>query len=213
MTGCADRYEEGFMEFLRAEIERQYAKHPTGCGGSFGEILCYEIHSADAPSGQGLTFVEIAAKWGISVSLLGELIADHCRRMEPVPRVNFTGQTAKAREREWKTTGEAMSDRCEFVPCWRHSLYRTEPAHTQSNEPDIKPAETKPDNGVVELLRALLIRAESGEVLALAGVAQLTGGEFAEFTSPSARKTPVIFLGYLRSLEMRLEKEIEVRDV
>jgi hypothetical protein len=30
----------------------------------------------------GLTFKELAEKWGISVSFLGKLIADHCRRLE-----------------------------------------------------------------------------------------------------------------------------------
>jgi len=30
----------------------------------------------------GLTFKELAQKWGISVTFLGELIADHCRKLE-----------------------------------------------------------------------------------------------------------------------------------
>jgi hypothetical protein len=30
----------------------------------------------------GLTFKELARKWGISVTFLGELIADHCDRLE-----------------------------------------------------------------------------------------------------------------------------------
>jgi hypothetical protein len=30
----------------------------------------------------GLTFKELAEKWGISVSFLGKLIADHCRKLE-----------------------------------------------------------------------------------------------------------------------------------
>lgn len=30
----------------------------------------------------GLTFKELAHKWGISVTFLGELIADHCKKLE-----------------------------------------------------------------------------------------------------------------------------------
>jgi len=74
-------------------VEKRYQKHPTGCGGSFGEILCYELHTQPINprmrqktfSGgydTGLTFKEIAQKWGISVTFLGELIADHCRKLE-----------------------------------------------------------------------------------------------------------------------------------
>lgn len=74
-----------YIETLRHHIEEQYRSHPTNCGGSFGELLCHEIHG---PSGDGLTFVQLAAKWGISVTTLGELIHDHCKRMEAGPKVN-----------------------------------------------------------------------------------------------------------------------------
>lgn len=52
----------------------------------FGEILCYEIHSQPInprmeDGEHGLTFKEIAAKWGITVKVLGVLIADHCERL------------------------------------------------------------------------------------------------------------------------------------
>jgi len=63
---------------FRNKTERDYQKHPTGCGGSFGEILCYEIHR------NGLTFLWLAKKWGISVTFLGELIADHCKKLERI---------------------------------------------------------------------------------------------------------------------------------
>ena len=69
-----------------------YKKKPTGCGESFSEILCFELH--DQPINPrmnhktfndgystGLTFKELADKWGISVTFLGELIADHCRKL------------------------------------------------------------------------------------------------------------------------------------
>jgi len=81
------------IEQFREYIERAYSEHPTNCGGSFGEILCYEIHSQPVNprlkhkthSGgfyMGLTFKELAQKWGISVSFLGDLIAEHCRKLE-----------------------------------------------------------------------------------------------------------------------------------
>jgi hypothetical protein len=73
--------EEPHVETLRRLIVEQYAEHPTGTGHSFGEILCHEIHE------NGLTFVWLAEKWGVSLATLGELIADHCRRLEKLPRV------------------------------------------------------------------------------------------------------------------------------
>lgn len=79
--------EESYLTRLRRIIEYQYKKQPTGCGGSFGEILCWEIHT------NGLTFLWLAQKWGISLPLLGELIYDHCKRLEKDPCVNHTFQT------------------------------------------------------------------------------------------------------------------------
>lgn len=70
------------LDYYRNSIETQYKSNPTGCGGSFGEILCWEIHT------NGLTFLWLAEKWGISVSFLGDLINDHCKRLEREPIVN-----------------------------------------------------------------------------------------------------------------------------
>jgi hypothetical protein len=61
---------------FREKIEKQYRDTPTGGGGSFGELLCWEIHS------NGQTFLWLAEKWGISVMFLGEVIADHCNRLD-----------------------------------------------------------------------------------------------------------------------------------
>lgn len=69
------------LVWLRERIERQYESNPTGCGGSFGEILCWEIHT------NGMTFIWLAEKWGLSLATLGELIWDHCKRLEPLPVV------------------------------------------------------------------------------------------------------------------------------
>ena len=73
--------EMSHLVYLRGSIEEQYEDNPTGCGGSFGELLCHEIHT------NGLTFNWLAEKWGISLPTLGELIWDHCKRLE-APFVN-----------------------------------------------------------------------------------------------------------------------------
>ena len=78
--------EEGVIALARRRVVEQYAKNPTGCGESFGEILCWEIHT------NGLTFIRLAEKWGISLSLLGELVWDHCKRLEPELVVNHGGK-------------------------------------------------------------------------------------------------------------------------
>ncbi len=74
--------ERSHITYLREMIEAQYEAHPTGCGGSFGEILCWEIHI------NGLTFAWLSEKWGVSLPTLGELIWDHCKRLEELPAVN-----------------------------------------------------------------------------------------------------------------------------
>jgi len=80
--------EEPRIELSRRLIEEQYDACPTGCGSSFGELLCWEIHS------NGLTFIQLAEKWGVSLPTLGELIADHCNRLEDLPRVNHAYPTS-----------------------------------------------------------------------------------------------------------------------
>lgn len=76
--------EEPRIELFRRLIEEQYEARPTGCGASFGELLCWELHS------NGLTFVQLAGKWGVSLPTLGTLIADHCNRMENLPTVDHS---------------------------------------------------------------------------------------------------------------------------
>jgi len=84
---------EKAIDTFRNHIEKIYQANPTGCGDSFGELLGYEIHSQPVNprmeyktiSGgfdTGLTFKELAVKWGVSVSFLGELILDHCKKLE-----------------------------------------------------------------------------------------------------------------------------------
>ena len=73
---------EDHLNRLRRLIEEQYRLKPTGCGGSFGELLCYEVHE------RGLTFDWLAEKWGVSLPTLGELIYDHCKRLQQDPVVN-----------------------------------------------------------------------------------------------------------------------------
>ena len=74
----------GYIDRIRALIEEQYKENPTGCGGSFGEILCWELHN------NGLTFIRLAEKWGVSLPVIGELIYDHCKRLEKEPIVNHS---------------------------------------------------------------------------------------------------------------------------
>jgi len=78
---------------FRKHIEQSYQNCPNSHRGGFDELLCYEIHSQPINPRMriktnndgfetGLTFKELAQKWGISVTFLGELIADHCRKLE-----------------------------------------------------------------------------------------------------------------------------------
>ena len=77
---------------FRKHIERSYQTCPFAYKGGFDEILCYELHTQPINPRMniktmnngyetGLTFKELADRWGISVSFLGELIADHCKRL------------------------------------------------------------------------------------------------------------------------------------
>jgi len=86
MSWNGSLHEEPFIESCRRRVEEQYAHVQLGSGGiggCFGSILCHELHN-----GHGMHFSALAAKWGIPVSVLGELIADHCRRLEPLLTVN-----------------------------------------------------------------------------------------------------------------------------
>lgn len=76
--------EESHIDRLRRLIEDQYVGNPTGCGTSFGGLLCWEMHT------NGMTFVWLAEKWGLSIATLGELIWDHCKRLEKEPSVNHS---------------------------------------------------------------------------------------------------------------------------
>lgn len=79
--------EEPRLERLRRLIVQAYADHPTGCGNSFGELLCWEIHT------NRQTFIWLAEKWGVSLPTLGELIWDHCKRLEDDPTVTLSAPT------------------------------------------------------------------------------------------------------------------------
>ncbi len=78
---------------FREHMQRSYHNNQCFKSGDFGEILCYELHSQPINPRMnvktmnygfqtGLTFRELAKKWGISVTFLGELIADHCVKLE-----------------------------------------------------------------------------------------------------------------------------------
>lgn len=77
---------------FRKHVETAYGNCPFGYKAGFDEILCYELHSQPVNPRMtiktvnngfetGLTFKELAQKWGINVRFLGELIADHCKKL------------------------------------------------------------------------------------------------------------------------------------
>jgi hypothetical protein len=67
------------------------------------------------------------------------------------------------------------------------------------------------NESLVELLEDLLQLAKDGVILEIAGTSMNAGGEFAEFyTSGALDSNCVPFLGYLRVLQMRFERQIEI---
>ncbi len=83
----------GRIKAFRKHIEKAYLSTQFAHHAGFDEILCHEMHeqpvnprmgvkTANDGFRTGLTFKELAQKWGISVSFLGELILDHCERLE-----------------------------------------------------------------------------------------------------------------------------------
>ena len=84
------------IERFREQIQKTYRNRNNyqffSCNPDFDEVLCYEMHSEPVNPRMrtktrndgfctGLTFRELAEKWGISVAFLGELIADHCKKL------------------------------------------------------------------------------------------------------------------------------------
>lgn len=90
---CAKmKSEESFIEDCRRRVVDQYTGQTLGSGetnGCFGSILCHEIHHG-GPECTGLSFIHLAEKWGIPVSVLGEVIYDHCKRLEPLLQVDHS---------------------------------------------------------------------------------------------------------------------------
>jgi len=77
---------------FRKHVETAYGNCAFGYKAGFDEILCYELHSQPVNPRMttktvnngfetGLTFKELAQKWGVNVRFLGELIADHCKKL------------------------------------------------------------------------------------------------------------------------------------
>ena len=73
----------------------------------------------------------------------------------------------------------------------------------------IKPVEDVPNEGVIALLEDLLENAKKGKIVGIAGVSMQINSEFGEFYSDSALDCCIPFLGYLRCLQVRFEREIE----
>lgn len=79
------------IQQFRSDIENTY-KNSHIPFASFGEILCYELHSQPVNPRMdtktcndgfetGLTFKELAQKWDIDTAFLGELVMDHCKKL------------------------------------------------------------------------------------------------------------------------------------
>ncbi len=87
MKTCSRQIDE-----FRNHIEQSYRACRFSEYASFDEILCYELHSEPVNPRMsiktcndgfetGLTFRELASKWGISTHFLGKLIADHRNKL------------------------------------------------------------------------------------------------------------------------------------
>lgn len=92
--------EETRLQDIQRRITQAYNGRPEEEGGglSFDELLCFELHCRKLPGRtrqRGLTFCWLAKKWGITLSTLGELIHEHCRALEALPRVrhDYNGPT------------------------------------------------------------------------------------------------------------------------
>jgi hypothetical protein len=87
-------WDAAMLDIVAVRIEHEYAHTQLGSGavgGTFGEILCHELHMGDDPKPAGLHFVALAEKWRVPVTMLGALIALHCERLverQPFPTVS-----------------------------------------------------------------------------------------------------------------------------
>ena len=65
------------MWIVKAHSEdyNKFQELPLDSRADFGELLCWEIYT------NGMSFVHLAEKWNLSLDCLGELMADHCRRL------------------------------------------------------------------------------------------------------------------------------------
>ena len=80
MSSTRDFWEDFRDELCRRRVELH---GDTGCGGSFGELLCHDIHTTDGETYGGHDFRALAEMWGVSLPILGLLIADHCQKLAP----------------------------------------------------------------------------------------------------------------------------------
>ena len=68
----------------------------------------------------------------------------------------------------------------------------------------LRPVAPSADPGLVDMLRDLLARAESGEIIAVAVAAQSTGGDIARATSLGTGSDAFALVGAMRMLEFGL---------
>ena len=71
----------------------------------------------------------------------------------------------------------------------------------------------EPTTRVVRLLERLLTMARDGQVVSLAGAAQLTGGRTAQFVSPSANLGVGPLIGELACVQAKLVEAASVQEM
>ena len=83
MYSNGDEYREidrKALDEFRTDRQKYHTKTqgPTGCGETFSELLCHDLHTKDGEIYGGYDFRELASRFGISLESLGEIILDHC---------------------------------------------------------------------------------------------------------------------------------------
>lgn len=129
---------EATIDRQRRDIEERYAAIELGSGtigGTFGEILCHELHQGDDPRPAGLHFGRLASKWNVSLHELGLLIADHCDKLEGIKSEGAMRMETNYDERfERWLTGELVDIPMERKHLSTHALGWARAAFTASAE-------------------------------------------------------------------------------
>lgn len=84
MTAKTQAVERDDLDTLRRyAVKCRLALHgDTGCGGTFSELLCHDLHTKDGETYGGFDFIRVAERMGLVPSQLGLLLLDHCCGLE-----------------------------------------------------------------------------------------------------------------------------------